>query len=222
MITRRGLLLALAAPPPPDLLLYDIPNRNWLAQTWTEPLDEPQPAGSLLKPFLALAAPPPHPAFRCAGNCWLNRRHGRLALPEAIAQSCNRWFDQWSEQIGPATSNQTLARFALPELPEQGWRSWRCPPQRLLLAWAELVSRRSDAALEPILTGLRLAAAKGTAQALGPRYLAKTGTSESKRHAGDGWTLAAWPAELPTKAALYRQHGVPGAEAAARLARWLA
>lgn len=215
---RRGFLLALAAAPPKgDLLVYDIQQARWLEQSWHGPLDEPQPAGSLLKPFLALAAPPPYPRFLCEGGCWLNRRHGIVTLPQALAQSCNRWFDQWLAQLPATNIEQALSRFALPTTTAASWKDWRCPPQRFLLAWADLAARRNDPALTHVLKGLHLAATTGTAAALGRNYLAKTGTSASSTHSGDGWAAAAWPAQAPTKAALFRQPGVPGAQAARTL-----
>ena len=84
---------------------------------------------------------------------------------------------------------------------------------------AELLARRADYPL--VIAGLRQAAEKGTAKALGRNYLAKTGTGPSKEHSGDGWVFAAHPADNPTRLILYRQRGVTGSLAARNLANAL-
>lgn len=92
-------------------------------------------------------------------------------------------------------------------------------PLQLARAYAELLARRIDYPL--VIAGLRLAAEKGTAKAIGPGFLAKTGTGPSKLYAGDGWVAAAHPAAAPSRLVLYRQRGATGALAAAELARLL-
>ena len=213
MLSRRALLLAAApALPKPEQLVLRLPSLEILTNTWSESIELPARPGSLWKPFLAAAHTGPNLRFHCDGqHCWLGRRHGWLDLPAALAQSCNQFF----HQLYP-TLPQPLKLLNLPDPPNSDWPLWPCPPLQLAQAFAELLARRSQHPL--VLAGLRQAAASGTAQPLGANFLAKTGTGPSKHHSGDGWVLAAHPADSPTKLVLYRQRGVTGAQAARSLA----
>ena len=94
-------------------------------------------------------------------------------------------------------------------------------PAQILRAYARLASNRSDATVKLILEGMKQCAARGTAKAIGSAdVLAKTGTSPCEHRPsmpGDGLAIAMWPADSPRSVALVREHGVPGAQAAARL-----
>jgi len=199
MISRRVLLAAIV-PASSDLVVYR--NGRIVVDEWRGGLDGAVRPGSLWKPFLAAAAVRPAEAVCTGAGCW--RRHGRVQLVEAIALSCNRWFD--SQEF----DRTALSKFGL-SAGERNWSAWPSTPRQLALAYAELLARRADH--PSVEAGLRLAAERGTASALGPGFLAKTGTSASERHAGDGWVFAAWGPAL----AIYRQHGVPGSVAARSL-----
>ncbi len=216
MLSRRALLAAAAAAPPPaENILLELPSAKILSSDWDGTLDAPVNPGSLWKPFLAAAHAGPSPRFSCDGSrCWSGRRHGSLDLPDALAHSCNQWFHQLFPTL--PVPLPTLAIFGLPAQSAPDWMQWTCSPRQLVLAYAELIARRQDYPL--VLAGLRRAASLGTARPLGRNRLAKTGTSPSRLHAGDGWVVTAYPADAPQRLILYRQRGVTGAAAASALA----
>ncbi len=218
MLSRRSLLAAALAPPlpPPDRIVLRLPEAQFLSIDWSDDADAPAQPGSLWKPFLAAAHSGPSPRFHCDGKqCWLGRRHGWLDMPGAIAYSCNQWFHQLFPTLAKPLS--TLGHFGLPAQADLDWTLWSCPPKLLAQAYGELIARAKDFPL--VMAGLRQAAEKGTAKALGAGYLAKTGTGPSKRHSGDGWVVAAHPVDAPTRLILFRQRGATGAQAAAALAK---
>jgi hypothetical protein len=184
--------------------------------------------GSLVKPFLAVAHGKPFPTVECKG-CRPGAVHGRIELVEAIAQSCNFYFQTLSLRVTHERACLAAASYGLPAPPDDVdarvglGREWRIPPARILLAYARLASNRSDAVVTLILEGMRQSATRGTARAIGAprdRVLAKTGTApcdHKPRMPGDGLAIALWPADSPRRILLAREHGVPGASAAARL-----
>ena len=188
MITRRALLAAIVDRDRSDLLRLNINTNEVLTSDWRNGVDEVVDPGSLWKPLAAMHLRGASPVFECNG-CWAGRRHGAIDVVKAIGYSCNEWFRQWG------------VRAEIPNTP-LGYAH----------SFADLLRRRTDH--PAVTTGLRLAAAQGTASTLGPRYLAKTGTGPSKKYAGDGWILAAWPADTPEQLALLRAPGVTGAQAA--------
>ena len=215
MWTRRNLLAAAvpAVLPPADQVIATLPEGRITTAHWVDTVDAPTRPGSLWKPILAAAHTGPNLRFHCDGTqCWLNRKHGWLDMPGALAQSCNQWFHQFYK-----TLRKPIPLLGLPAQPDDDWPNWRCTPHQLVRAYVELLARRQDHPL--VIAGLRQAAEKGTAKALGHNVLAKTGTGPSQRHAGDGWVIAAHPADMPVKLVLYRQRGVTGAQAAQALAR---
>jgi len=214
MLSRRSILAAAFTPtlPPPDKIVVRLPEVEIKIAEWSTGLDAPVQPGSLWKPFLAAAHAGPSPRYHCDGKqCWLGRRHGWLDMPGALAQSCNQWFHQLYK-----TLPQPLKLLNLPDPPNDDWPNWTCTPRQLINAYAELLARRADYPL--VLAGLRQAAEQGTAKSLGRNWLAKTGTGPSKYHSGDGWVVAANPADNPSQLILYRQIGVTGAQAARSLA----
>jgi hypothetical protein len=205
-----------AAFDPPESISISLPKGDIVSWQWPAGLDALVEPGSLWKPFIAAAASPDL-RYTCDGSrCWLGRRHGDLGLEDALAESCNQWFHQCMAALAIERVNRILPMFGLPEQSGPQWDRWRCSPRRLAMAYVELLHRTSD--FPRIAAGLRWAAARGTARALGPGYLAKTGTSASKRYAGDGWIVAAWPADAPRHLILQRRHGVTGAKACEHLA----
>ncbi len=211
-------------------LLLDARTREPLASRWTN-ADRAIPVGSLVKPFVALAAieagtAPAH--LHCGGEadqCWLPKGHGDLALSGAISHSCNAIFLKLAARVPAEALEHVCRRYSLPDPGDESAATriglggnWRIPPSALATAYLELVARKSDAGVPQILAGLRGAAREGTARALGIAALAKTGTAPCSkldhRHAGDGFTIALFPPEAPRYLLLVRVHGVPGAQSA--------
>ena len=221
--------------PDPELtyIVMNVRTREVIASRW-ENADTAIPVGSLVKPFLALAFDGAFPDFTCHGKedrCWLDRGHGAIDFREALANSCNAYFLNLAGRVDAHALEVVASRY---EIPPPGSTSaatriglgegWKISPAALLRAYVELSARRSDPKVADILTGLDLAAERGTARALGRGVLAKTGTAACvarRRHAGDGFTVVLDPAESPRIALFIRVHGVPGAEAAKTAARML-
>ena len=222
------------AEPQVEFIVLDIPTRAVLAERW-EDSSKPIPVGSLVKPFLAMAWNGAYPEFECkgaAGACWRAQPHGHLRFPQALAESCNAYFLQFAAKVNATALQVTAREFGIAAPPRETPEariglgdSWRISPLALIKAYAELVARRGDPRVDPILTGLGLAAKSGTARELGPGVLGKTGTAEcvaQRKHAGDGFAVALAPADAPRYAVLVHQHEVPGAQAAKAAARLLA
>lgn len=200
-----AVLLERALPESASYLLLDARSRQVLAARWPD-ADRPFSAGSLAKPAIALAYGRRHefryPVFECRGRCWSPRPHGRLDLPHALSVSCNNYFNRLME-------GSTPERFT---------------PVDLARWYSDLAERAPEPGVAPILRGLVLAAEEGTARALGPGVLAKTGTARcihQPRGAGDGYVMAMLPAERPAFTLLVRLHDEPGSHAAAACSRVL-
>lgn len=210
-----------------NYLVIDAGTREVIAARWPDS-NLAVPVGSLVKPFTALAYsgdfPPP---VSCA--------QGRLGFVDALAQSCNEYFLDLAARVDGGSLSLIAASFGLSAPAAQNAETrvglgdkWRIAPLSLALAYADLAKRRGDAHVDLILEGMERAAQSGTAKAIGKldgvRILAKTGTApclSNRPHAGDGFTLAMYPAEAPRYALLVRVHNVPGAEAAKSAGRIL-
>lgn len=199
-----NLLLALS------LLEIDISSGRIVQRQWDDP--GPAPIGSLAKPFIALAYAQRHgfvfPRIRCRG-CWKPDGHGEMNLVEAIAQSCNFYFDTLRAGLGADDLKGIALRFGLEDVD-------RAEPERLLRAFVELHRRRAEPGAGLILEGMRQAARTGTAKALHIDAYAKTGTAactHSPKAPGDGLGVVLMPAPQPRTAFLIRVHGVPGSVA---------
>jgi cell division protein FtsI/penicillin-binding protein 2 len=223
-------------------LLYDAREDRFIAAKWSES-DQPVPVGSLVKPFTALAYAESHdfrfPEHVCAGgnSCWLPKGHGELGIVRAISSSCNSYFTELASKTGGAQVTLVARRFGLngpgnsasPEAMAGGFGVWRESPQSVVRAYAMLLGRRSQPAIQNIVDGMAESARVGTAaaltrQGLHQSYLAKTGTAtctHAEHAPGDGFVIVAWPADLPRYLLLVRQHGVPGAQASALAGRML-
>jgi cell division protein FtsI/penicillin-binding protein 2 len=214
-----------------NFVVIDAASRSVLALRWVD-AETPVPVGSLVKPFTSLAFSRSYPELDCRGaanSCWSPKPHGHLHFPEALALSCNAYFLQLAAMVKGQALAQTTAAFGIPppahETPEAriglGDR-WRISPVALVRAYLELAARRGNPQVDPILRGLELAARAGTASEIGrglpgSSILAKTGTAacvSKRRHAGDGFTVAIYPAQSPQFGVLVRVHDVPGAQAA--------
>jgi cell division protein FtsI/penicillin-binding protein 2 len=216
-----------------NFIAVDVHTRHVVERQWAD-AEQPAPVGSLVKPFVALAYGGEFPSLVCKGSadrCWLARGHGKLEFRQALAESCNAYFLNLARGVDRATLAVTAAKFGIPppsdDSPEARiglGTAWRISPLALVRAYAELASRAGEPRVDEILAGLRMAAESGTAKALGPGVLAKTGTAAcvaERRDAGDGFAVVLEPAEQPRIALLVRVHGAPGASAAKSAARIL-
>jgi len=224
------------ASPSVSYLLMDAPAGTLVAARW-ENLDRPVPAGSLVKPFTALAYAGSHgyqyPELTCRGTpdgCWLPRGHGRIGMTEAIGYSCNAYFRKLAEGVSSDDIAQVMLRYGIaghfallsaPKLVGLG-AGLEIPPEQIARAYIELAGHSGEPGVTELLQGMSLSARAGTASAiqkslLGAPALAKTGTApciHTARAPGDGYTVILYPADAPRFALLVRVHGVPGAHAA--------
>jgi hypothetical protein len=230
---RHGLL---DAPRAPAYLLVDATTERLLSASWDEP-DRPVPVGSLIKPFTALAYAGAHrfiyPTYVCRGTadgCWLPAGHGRVALADAIAGSCNAYFRQLSQRTSPESFISTLHWFGMSASPGTVTPAsmvglgdgLELAPSAVLHAYLELVSRASQPGVSQILEGMRASARVGTGRGVGaafqrPGALVKTGTApciHSPGASGDGYSVVVYPADRPRVALLVQAHGRTGAETA--------
>lgn len=205
------LLLAAISLTAPSYIRIDIASGVVTARQWDE--DTPVETGSLLKPFIALAYAQSHqfhyPEVLCR-RCWLPRGHGRIGITDAVAHSCNTYFDHLREQLTRGELEATARRFGLAGLPRAG-------PEDVLRAYVELARRGAEPGVAPLLEGMRRAATHGTAKDLHGNAAAKTGTapcSHREKAPGDGFAIVLAPAIQPRTALLVRLHGRPGAYAA--------
>jgi cell division protein FtsI/penicillin-binding protein 2 len=217
-------------------LLINTATGSIVASHW-ENLSRPVAAGSLVKPFTALAYGQSHsyqyPEFTCRGTadgCWLPRGHGRIGMSEAIAYSCNAYFRQLAGQVRSEDAAQVLwrygviDRFALLRAPALVGLDpeLRIQPERLTRAYIELVNHSGELGVPELLQGMALSAQVGTANAIQRSLadvsaLAKTGTApcvHTPRAPGDGFVIMLYPGDSPRLALLVRVHGVPGSHAA--------
>ncbi|MBL8173796.1 MAG: hypothetical protein JNK48_03955 [Bryobacterales bacterium] len=209
------LLLAVA------LLKLDIDSGTVTTRQWPD-AGESVAIGSLAKPFIAIAYAEGHayryPRLKCNPKaCWLPRGHGEVGIEEAIAQSCNVYFNALRKQIPLDLLQSTARRYGFDDVD-------RSPPEALLRAYVELQRRAAEPGVAPILTGLRRAASHGTARLLAHDALAKTGTapcSHTPKSPGDGFAIVLHPAVAPKTALIVRLHGRPGSHAAREAAKSL-
>ena len=212
-------------------LLYSIAARRILRAEWPE-MAAPVSPGSIVKPFTALAYAEAHQYFYpdhfCRGaadRCWWGRGHGKTGIRDAVAHSCNHYFRQLARALPPHVAPGLLARFGI-TVPEADPDTqiglgvgWRIPPEALAGAYAELLSRPADPGIFPLIDGMRRAARYGTARALGPGYLAKTGTGPNAKLDGDGYAVIAYPEAAPRELVLLQAPGVTGARAVSLFTR---
>ncbi len=208
-------------------ILVDAASGRRVGAHWPEEA-RPVALGSLVKPFTVLAYGASHgyrfPEFVCSGGCWLPRGHGRLRIAEALAQSCNSYFDQLARTTAVDDVRTVAARYGI-EAPAAGASligradGWKITPLKLIRAYCELARRGGEPGVDEVLSGLAASAAHGTAKAVGGAALAKTGTApcvHRPRAPGDGFTVVLFPAPKPRFGLLLRVHGVPGSESARR------
>jgi hypothetical protein len=213
-----------------NYLLLDAQSRETIAARWPSPRTA-VPAGSLVKPFTALAYAASHhleyPVLVCRGrasHCWSAKPHGAVGIEEAIAQSCNAYFLALAARIGADEIAATAEQFGLAP-PQKDTapariglgRDWKIAPVAIARAYCELTMRSTDPGVRPILAGMAISAERGTGRGIDRGALAKTGTApcvHARRSPGDGYAVALFPAEAPRYVLLVRVDGVPGAVAA--------
>ena len=231
-MTRRAWLSAALAStiptPAAEVMVVDAKDGAIVESNWLQP-HAPQPCGSLVKVFTALAYPGPgFPTLDCHGTrsgCWSASGHGRLGIVAAIAHSCNAYFLQLARSVTAERIALVASAFRIEPPREQTpdcWiglgKGWQITPVHLAAAYIDLARRRRET---PIVEGLRECALTGTAKVCGKGVLAKTGTSvcaHNSRQPGDGWAIGLYPDDVPRYAVLVRVDGAPGAKAAERLA----
>jgi cell division protein FtsI/penicillin-binding protein 2 len=112
-----------------EYLLLDLSTRETIAIRWPM-AGTPVPAGSLLKPFVALAyaemqmnasfsesaGSPAFPVVRCRGRgdgCWRKDGHGSMTLERAIAESCNAYFLALAAHVSASRADAGRGELAL-------------------------------------------------------------------------------------------------------------
>lgn len=217
-------------------LLLDANSGTLLASHWQN-YDAPIPLGSLVKPFTALAYASAHdfryPVYECKGKacgCRQEGPHGKLDFVTAVSVSCNGYFRRLAESVTAEQMDEVTRVFGL-EPPEADFASaslvglgeqWRISPLRMAHAYLELVRRKEQPGVGPILEGMRQSGLRGTGAAVGRRLkhtdaLVKTGTAPCAHPhwaPADGFALVLAPALQPEILLFVRVHGVTGARAA--------
>jgi cell division protein FtsI/penicillin-binding protein 2 len=213
--------------PAVSYVLLDAADGTVIAQRWQHP-ESAVPAGSLVKPFLALAASSngQFPVLSCnPKHCWHPKGHGTVDITKAIANSCNSYF----LQLAPHANADFLSRFGLTPPPHgasvQTWiglgREWKLSPLALARAYS-MVAR--DPQSELIRSGMLQSSQSGTGRAIAMKALIKTGTAACAHPAGqpgDGYAVVLYPPEAPKYTLLVQIHGVPGATAAVTAGKML-
>jgi cell division protein FtsI/penicillin-binding protein 2 len=159
-----------------------------------------------------------------------------MNLTAAIANSCNSYFRMLTAGMRGADLTSTAKQFGF-EPPENDLtgaaligvgNQWSISPLHMALAYIELTRLRGKPGVDEILAGLAESAKRGTGAAVGRAgqgsALAKTGTAactHNRSTPGDGFVIALVPAEQPEILLMVREHGVPGAKAAATAGRML-
>jgi hypothetical protein len=221
-----GVLGASVANPPHVLL--DARTGATLESTWDGGPEERTAFGSLVKPFTALAYAQSHgyryPPHVCKG-CWLPRGHGRIGIREAIAHSCNSYFQALAAEVRAEEVAVVLERYGIAGLPRNvppetligEGQAWQATPVEMARAYVELTRRGAEPGVRELLDGMVLSARLGTGRGAGLPALVKTGTGpcgHTPHEPGDGYAILLYPAEQPRFALLLQVHGAPGAQAA--------
>lgn len=105
--------------------IYDFRKHRLVSACGLDEFQKPQPMGSILKPFTALAAwassvdlegqsvvcPPSEKKVPVSEACWNRSGHGTVAFPQALALSCNFFFASLSDGMNETAWKGTFALF---------------------------------------------------------------------------------------------------------------
>lgn len=230
-IAQRSIL-----PPNLSYILMNARTGRIISRRWEDP-DRAVALGSLVKPFTALSYGArtafEYPVQTCRGSldgCWLPQGHGRIGIDQAIAYSCNAYFNSIAAQMSATEVPDVARRFGLRLAGEPAssrslvglGNGYRSAPEEMLSAYCELARHRGEPGVDDILRGLFLSAQVGTARAVGQAlpglaFLTKTGTgpcTHPARSRGDGYVIALYPADDVGFALMVEMHGAPGSHAA--------
>lgn len=177
----------------------------------------------------------PCPGYADVGGRRIACVHPRVRRPltaaEALSYSCNAFFATIGARLPRERLNSVLAALGLPRAPAgqpmalvaTGLEATPVAPSTLLRAFTKIVTDPPGLPMKAstrtvVLEGLRGSALFGTAAAFGARGVdafAKTGTADAPGGGAEGLVLAAWPAPVPTRAAVVLVAGGAGSDAAA-------
>jgi len=217
-------------------LLLDVRSGEVLAARWRD-ADRPVPLGSLVKPFVALsyaeATQAKFPQRICRGQaqgCWRPGGHGSLGIEDAVAHSCNAYFLWLAGQVTVAQVETTARQYGIAAPPPDSspaaligiGSSWRIAPLQMARAYAAMLSDPSRSGMSQLISGMARSARAGTGKGVGRSStrggaLVKTGTarcSHQNKAAGDGYVIAAFPADSPRMLLMLGVHGTTGSNAA--------
>jgi stage II sporulation protein D len=228
----------------PAYLLIELPSKRVAAQSRVEVLDAAIAPGSVVKIATLIAAVDdgvvgPDTRIICRRTVVVDGRtltcvhpdlHRPLSPAEALGHSCNVFFATVAGRVRRTSLDAVLVRLGLgplaPSAPTAsgalGLAGLRVTPRTLLDAFVRVAGpgtrvRMTPAARVMIDEGLRLAAASGTASALGERGLgafAKTGTAPMPGGGYHGIVVAIAPDDAPTHAVVAVVAGGAGSDAA--------
>ena len=228
----------------PAYLVLELPSKRVAAQARADLLDTAIAPGSILKIATLIAAADdgvltPDTRIACRRTVVVDGKtltcvhpdlHRPLSAAEALGHSCNVFFATVAERVRRTSLDAVLVRLGLgplaPSAPTAsgalGLAGLRATPRALLDALIRVAGsgggfRMTPAARAMLDDGLRLAAASGTASALGEsgiRALAKTGTAPMPGGGYHGIVVAMAPVGAPTHAVVAVVPGGAGADAA--------
>jgi SpoIID/LytB domain protein len=228
----------------PAYLLIELPSNRVVSRARPDVLDTAIAPGSILKIATLIAAADDgvvtaDTRIACRRTIVVDGKtltcvhpdlHRPLSASEALGHSCNVFFATVAERVRRSSIDAVLVRLGLgplsPSAPTAsgalGLAGLRATPRALLDAFVRVVTpasgfRMTPAARAMVTDGLRLAAASGTASALGEHGiegLAKTGTAPMPGGGYHGIVVAVTPGIAPRHAVVAVVPGGAGADAA--------
>lgn len=226
-----------------DSKQYVFGNSQWLHKEFVP--------GSLFKLVIAQAAIENglQLTYRCEGrgliggehrSCWTYKGHASLDLPQALALSCNLYFENLGVALGLPKILEVMKQypslnFKLSEVSKNSAfdlalfsigddLSYRLSPQAISDFWKAYIRKIQDPAYAAILQGLKQSVQWGTASKLKNNpleILAKTGTGDSlnPNYPTNGWFLGAYPVHHPQYSLLILLQEAHGFEGPSTLAQ---
>lgn len=245
VLAAAGAAWAQPAAPGAAYLLLELPSMRVVARQRPDVLEARVAPGSLMKAVTLIAAfeqgvAGPDTRVLCRRTIDVDGRsvtcvhpdlHRALSPAEALGHSCNVYFATLARRVNRGAIDRVLVGLGLQ--PSQasvptvsvalGLRGVGATPPELLEAFCRLAGssatrlRQPEAARDAVRLGLELAAASGTAAALGRAgfaALAKTGTAPMPGGGYQGIAAAIVNTEVPTHAVIVIAPGSTGAHAA--------